>query len=226
MQLTTRDLHFLNQCPKRWTEDPELRNYKITPVRNLVRQLFLLKEFQKGNWDFFAITQLWDKIYWKNKAIDKESSDASCTNLLNVRKVYEWFLKQNSSRVIGQPQLCCFPTTDVKLVSSGDFAVVKENEIEVWIYSRPINDMDKSIIPAAEYYILGNRLRDVDCKQLKIVFVYQKKAGVTSYKTIFENKSSLRQGRLGVFNLIDRAQKKVRIPQACLLCETCEIKCP
>lgn len=224
-KLTTLDLYRLDQCPKRWREEPP-EPESADPTRELMRKVFLMKAIGRdAGWTFSGIASAWDQLYWEGKEITRENMRESVQGVLAARQIYKRLPK---GEIDAHSAKNLFTSLDagVELHSSGDFLLEYPDRYETWIYlqSTP-KKIRRSPLPAIEHYLIYQRVREAAQKPFYLVIYYSsvKRRRATYFR--MRDERSFDECRGIVHSLADRARKKLYYPSLGEHCRECKVKC-
>jgi len=225
MKLNTLDLYYLDQCPKRWKEDPP-KAEDMDPTRELMRKVFLMKAIGRDTgWSFDGIASAWDQLYWQGKEITQENMQESVHGILAARQIYKR-LPKGDIEIHSTQNLGSFLDAGVELCSSGDFLLSYPNRSETWIYlhSTP-KRIRRSPLPAIEHYLVHQKIREAHKKPFYLVIYHSsvKRKGIGYFRV--RDDRSLNECRQIVSNLITRAKKNLDFPSLGEHCKDCSIRC-
>lgn len=226
MKLTTWDLHLISQCPKKWLAAPEPFHNEDSLVRKLLKRMILQKALNRKNyWSFKEVARLWDEIFWEGRDITQENIDLSAKGILAARKLYskielqEW---EPSSAL----ELDYQTDSSVQISSVGDFVLTYKDRIETWVYgSWSHKEMRRSILPAAEHFLIQKRVRAAHTKPFYIVVYRATMRGRNPNHLLLNVTGSEYGNEKMVLHLTNVATKKISIPVMCDLCNKCEVDC-
>jgi len=225
MKLTTLDFYYLEQCSKRWAEEP-LKEEIQDPTRELMRKVLLMKAIgRESSWNFPGIASIWDQIFWQNKDINQQSIRESVQGILAARQLYKRLPKGNLESYSSK-NLFSSLSNGILLSSSSDFLLSYPDRYEAWIYYHGTpKRIRRSPLVALEHYLIYQKIRDAHQKPFYLVIYYSstKRRRVIHFRV--RNDQSVDECRKVVYNLADRAKRKIYYPSIGEHCKKCNIKC-
>lgn len=225
MKLKTLDLYYLDQCPKRWFEDPP-KPELMEPTRELMKKIFLMKAIgRETSWTFSGIASAWDQLFWEGKSVTQENMQESVQGILAARQLYKR-LPKGEIDTHSTKNLHTSLDSDIHIASSGDFLLDYKDRYEVWLYMRSTpKRIRRSPLPAIEHYLVHKKIRDAYQKPFYLVTYYSNtKYRRASYFRVRSDRST-EECRKIVYNLAARAKKKTNYPSFGDHCKDCSIKC-
>ena len=222
-KLSTLDLYYLDQCAKRWQEEPPERDLS-DPTRDLMKKVFLMKAIGRDTgWNFSGIASAWDKIFWIGKDVTSENMSQSVQGILAARQLYKRIPK-GELEVHSALNFKAYLDAGVILTSCCDFILSYPDRYEGWLYlhSTPKN-IRRSPLPTLENYLARANIREPHQKPFYLVVYY---SSVKRRKAIYfkiRNNNSIEETRRIVYNLA--AKRKLTYPSLGTHCKECNINC-
>jgi hypothetical protein len=226
MRLTTIDLYEIAKCSKRWLEDPPLQKDQTSPVRELIKQMILLKGAGKQEgWDFSSIANYWDSIFWAGREVNRENMDLSIKGILAARKLYRHLPKENVE-IFSTAELTSSIDSSIEIFSSGDFVIVHPDRIETWIYtSIQPKDIRRSILPAAEHLLIQKKVRAAQNRPFFLVVYKATMRGLSPGYAMIASTGAEAGNEMAIMQLCNIARRKISIPTICEHCNNCKVDC-
>jgi hypothetical protein len=158
MKLTTWDIHKASICLKRYYNEP-IKEEAFPPTRELIKRIVLLKALgRERKWTIKGLASAWDGVFWQGKEVNQDNINASVKGVISLRKIYNRLPENYDAYSCKE----IYRNIDggVYLYSSGDFFLVTDRGIEIWIYKKTnIKEMKRSLLPAAELRALEGSVR-------------------------------------------------------------------
>jgi hypothetical protein len=227
--LNTLDLYNIDKCSKWWIEElSKIKDDKVSdPTQELIKKIFLMKSVGRDTgWNFKGIASLWDKIFWRDKDVNKDSIKQSVKGILSARHLYKKISVKNDIEIYSTNNLTTYLDCASKIKSSGDFLLSYPNRYETWIYSDMKKiDVKKSPLVMLEHYLIQQSIRDFHQKEFYLVIYHtsiNRKTGLF-FKT--KGELNINQNRIIFSNLVSRANKKINFPSIGNHCDKCNLEC-
>lgn len=224
MRLTTKDLHLISQCPKRWIESGPEEEEPYNPARELVRNLFLAKTFyENARRPFDTIARIWDKIFWQEREETQKNQDLSVKGILAAKRLYKKVEKYTGMTSHSTQFLAAHLDSTNVLTSCGDFFLMHEDRMETWIYTNtPKEILARTPIVAAEHFLAQAKVRQFHQKPFYLALYYPTMGRMTASCKYIKGNLSVEENRRTALGLTNLA--KVSYPLGGKHCEKCPIQ--
>lgn len=158
MLIKTLDLHHYSICPRKYFSEVNKVKYN-SPARDVMKRIVLTKALgRESKWTIKGVASVWDNMFWKDKPISQENVDTSVKGSISLKKLFNRLPDVYDAH--SSKHLTAAIDSSIYIQSSSDFMTVSERGVELWIYSKgKLSDFRRSIICAAELYILKNTVR-------------------------------------------------------------------
>lgn len=225
LKLNSLDLYYLDQCPKRWAEEPR-EPEPMEATRELMKKIFLMRTMgREVGWSFSGVASAWDQLFWQNKEITQENMQESVQGILAARQLYKR-LPKGEIKAHSTKNLTSCLDSQLEISSTGDFLLIYPDRYEVWVYMRSTpKKIRRSPLPAIEHYLVHQKIRNSHQKPFYLVIYYSNtKRRRASHFRVRSDRSS-EECRKIVYNLSDRAKRKIYYPSFGEHCKDCSVKC-
>ena len=206
-----------------------------SPSQEAMKKIVLLKALgRERKWTVKGLALLWDNFFWSGRQATKDNLDKSVKGVIGLRKLYKTLPEKGQA--YSCKSLCASIDAGTEISSVGDFFFILPKSIEIWINGqyRP-SDIRKSILPAAERYVLERSLRHVNLggtlplscsksqaeRRIDLVFYY----GTEKRMTPLKMRVKCPQNDKAVVSLITMMEKKISFPCQGPHCNQCDLQC-